>query len=354
MKTFAGNVESEKTRRAFRQEARLLEKLEHPCIIHLEEANIERRVLAKNIPYLVMTFAPNGSLRDHLEKRHYPFSFEEVLPILLRIGTALQYDHRRRVIHRDIKPENILFDQNKQALLADFGIAVVLESSSTKYGDQVGTASYMAPEQFRGKSHRQSDQYALACVAYEMLTGNPPFRVHSKEALMYQHLYTTPPSLHASTPTIPRHVDLAILKALEKDHHRRHKTIDAFLLALQTQPPVRKRPAAPPMEEDLFSPLLSPRHQRNQRWLGENRLFLPQDYEEGDFSLPIAPRLINPPRFPELHGDSPLRPLEEEEQRHQNIPRRAVRPILPRGPRPNRRKRVPFADDDLDDMPLFR
>lgn len=184
IKAFNGNVESEEECKAFLREAHLLEKLEHKCIIRLEDVGVQKSELMKNIPYLVMEFASNRSLRYALEKRRHPFSFKEALPILVRIGEALQYAHENNVLHRDVKPENSLFDKDGQALLADFGIAVVLFSSSTKHGNSAGTAPYMAPEQFRGDSHRHSDQYALACVAYEMLTGKPPFVRETRDALI--------------------------------------------------------------------------------------------------------------------------------------------------------------------------
>lgn len=324
IKSFNGNAESEEECQKFLQEAHLLERLEHKCIVRLEDVGVKKSNLLRNVPYLVMEFAPNGSLRDMLEKRRQPFRFEEALPILVRIGEALQYAHKKDVLHRDVKPENILFDKDGQALLADFGIAVVLSSSSTKHGNYSGTVTYMAPEQFRGDSHRHSDQYALACVAYEMLTGKPPFVRETKDAFMHAHLHDRPNSLQKTCPDIPPYIDQAILKALRKEHKHRYHDVKDFLHALQVSPaprspivpskvmedviweaPRAKRPVRD-QPDDLFSELpRTPRQRERQpqsRWSGSiprramRQLGQRNDVRAEEEILPINKKRI-PERF---------------------------------------------------------
>jgi serine/threonine protein kinase len=157
----------EKERDNFLREAQFLDKLEHPHILPIYDVGIE-----DNIPYLVAEYASKGSLRDRLKRQPLrPLPVEEALTILTQVGEALQYAHQQDpvVVHRDLKPENILFNAKGEALLADFGIAIVLDSVSLKHIDSSGSPPYMAPEQFEGNISKECDQYALGCIAYELL-----------------------------------------------------------------------------------------------------------------------------------------------------------------------------------------
>src|SRR5581483_2854735 len=189
IKLLQGLVVSEEDRQHFIQEARLLRKLKHPHILPI--LNV---ALQDNVPYIVMEYSTGGSLKDRLRGRKgQPLPQEEALTILKQVGDALHYAHQQHVVHRDLKPDNILFNANGDALLADFGIAAIL-SSRTKNMGRGGTPAYMAPEQFQGMVSPKSDQYALGCMAYELLTGRHPFDIHeaSLEALWYQHTKVTP------------------------------------------------------------------------------------------------------------------------------------------------------------------
>src|SRR5260370_32476628 len=129
-----------------------------------------------NTPFLVMDYAPNGTLRSHLPKGSR-FPPEVIQPYVMQVASALQYAHDEKLIHRDIKPENMLLGANDEVLLADFGIAVVAHSSRTQSMQGVaGTVAYMAPEQLRGMPLKARDQYALAAVIYQWLSGKSLFQ----------------------------------------------------------------------------------------------------------------------------------------------------------------------------------
>lgn len=211
----------------FRDEARTMISLEHPHIVRVHDFGIEGR-----FPFIVMSYAPNGSLRQrHPKGTHLPLP--TIVSYLIQLAAALQYAHDRRLIHRDIKPDNILVGRNNELLLSDFGLAVVAQS--TRYlntGDGSGTIGYMAPEQIQGKPRAASDQYALGIVVYEWLSGTRPFTGTAPEVGM-QHLLAQPPSLREKVPTISAEVEQIVLTALAKDPHQRFMSVQAFSHALE-------------------------------------------------------------------------------------------------------------------------
>jgi len=221
------HLSSQEERDRFFQEARLLELLKHPHILPIIDAGVH-----EGFPYLVVAYAPGGSLRDRLQHQSSPpLSVEEAIPVLSQIGQALHYAHQQHVIHRDIKPENILFNEKGDALLADFGIATVLTTASAKQTTILGTPSYMAPEQFRGIISSESDQYALGCIAYELLTLRKPFTAPDLVALMFKHVTEHPVPPKQLNPQLPVHVEQAILKAMEKERINRHADVSSFIKA---------------------------------------------------------------------------------------------------------------------------
>lgn len=223
---------SPKERENFMQEAQFLEMLKHPNILPIYDVGID-----EGFPYLVAEFAPQGSLRDHLQRQKTKvLPQQEVLTILTQVGQALQYVHEQNIVHRDLKPENILFNTKGQALLADFGIAVFLETTRTKYANVIGSPLYMAPEQFDGVVSRRSDQYALACIAYELLTGRPPFQADSAIALGMKHIHAQPPPLRQINANVPTHIERTILRALSKKREDRFPDVPSFIAALLSVP----------------------------------------------------------------------------------------------------------------------
>jgi serine/threonine protein kinase len=157
-----------------------------------------------------------------------------VVSYIKPVAAALQYAHDRRVIHRDVKPENMLLGDQQRLFLSDFGIATMAHSTaSMKQVDHSGTAHYMAPEQFEGHPRPASDQYALAIVVYEWLTGSRPFQGDSFMAIGMQHLVAPVPSLRAKNPALSEPVEQAVLTALTKDPKNRFVSIQAFATALE-------------------------------------------------------------------------------------------------------------------------
>ena len=212
---------------SFLNEARTLVNLIHPNIVRVLEFGVEG-----NTPFLVMDYAPNGSLRQ-CYPRGARLPLSRVTAYVRQAASAIQYAHDQRLIHRDIKPENMLLGRNKELLISDFGIAVFAHSSLSASTEQVvGTAAYMAPEQLQGKPRPASDQYALAIVAYEWLCGERPFHGTLTE-IAAQQMLSEPFPLREKTPDIPLAVEQVIMTALAKDPRQRYSTILDFAAALE-------------------------------------------------------------------------------------------------------------------------
>lgn len=227
----------------FLQEATILEKLQHSHILPLLDVGI-----IGNSPYQIIAYAAGGSLRQLLRRNQALLPWEMSLRLLVQLGQALHYAHMQQIIHRDLKPENILLSEKNEALLADFGIASVLSTASIKQTTVMGTPAYMAPEQFQGVVSAQSDQYALACIGYELLTGHTPFSAPDIISMGFLHNTKEPTAPSELNPHVPPHVEQAILKALAKKRHERYSDMAAFIMALCSSPafqmettlPVRK------------------------------------------------------------------------------------------------------------------
>ena len=214
------------TLKDFLNEARTV-RLKHPHIIQIVDFGI-----ADNTPFLVMDYAPNGTLRQrHPQGTRLPL--QSILPYVKQVASALQYAHDTRLIHRDVKPQNMLLGRNNEVLLSDFGIAVVAHTErSLTTQEMAGTVPYMAPEQIRGKPRPASDQYALGIAVYEWLCGARPFRGTQWE-IIDQQLSVPPPPLREKVPTIPSAVEQVVLTALNKDPLQRFASVQAFANALE-------------------------------------------------------------------------------------------------------------------------
>ena len=217
----------------FYREAEILASLSHPHILLIYDFGIDED---EGLPYLVMEYAPNGSLRDlHNSDPQHLLPMAQSLSIITQIGEALYYAHQKRIVHRDVKPENILFNAKGEVLLSDFSIA--LEQDVThieKEIDVMGTPPYMAPEQFDGHVSRRSDQYALGCISYELFTGRKPFQAHNTGILIQKHKYENPIPLRQLNPQIPIHIEQAVLKTLAKNLYHRYENVSQFINALQS------------------------------------------------------------------------------------------------------------------------
>src|SRR6266568_5341976 len=211
----------------FHTEAKTIARLVHPHIVRILDFGIEA-----SMPYLVMEYAPNGTMRHR-----YPKGTQVPLPLVVtyvkQIASALQYAHSHRLIHRDVKPENLLLGHDNGLLLGDFGAALLTRTSAMLSTQTIiGTISYMAPEQLTGKPTPASDQYALGIVAYEWLSGHCPFQGSLAEVHHLQ-LYAPPPSLRAQMPALSPAVEYVIMKALAKQHKQRFATVLTFAEALE-------------------------------------------------------------------------------------------------------------------------
>jgi len=211
----------------FRNEARTIFGLEHPNIVRVLDYGLNG-----NIPYIVMGYAANGSLR----KRH-PRGTRVQLPTVVeyvkQVAAALQYAHDERLVHRDVKPHNMLIGKRNEILLSDFGIVTISSSINPSHlQERTGTWVYMAPEQIQKQPVRASDQYALGITVYEWLCGKPPFEGDWYN-LYHQHLNVAPPPLRERAPDIPPAVESVVMRALAKDPKDRYPTVTDFANALE-------------------------------------------------------------------------------------------------------------------------
>jgi predicted ATPase/DNA-binding CsgD family transcriptional regulator len=211
----------------FLTEARTIARLRHPHIVQVLDFGVEDMT-----PFLVMDYAPGGNLRE-LHPKGTQLLLETILSYVKQIANALQYAHHEQVIHRDIKPENMLLGRSNEILLNDFGIAVLIQSiSSRKTQNNAGTIAYMAPEQIQAHPSAASDQYALGVVVYEWLSGECPFSGTWTE-IAAKHLLVPPPPLHEKVPIISLAVERVVLKALAKDPRERFRSVRDFAMSLE-------------------------------------------------------------------------------------------------------------------------
>jgi serine/threonine protein kinase len=214
----------------FLKEASTIASLEHPNIVRVLEFGIEG-----TIPFLVMDYAPHGTLRQ-LHPKGSKLLTATIVSYVTQIANALQYAHDARVIHLDVKPENMLLGRNYNMVLSDFGIALSAHSTNSSsvpgQRNRAGTTAYMAPEQLEGRPSRASDQYALGVVAYEWFCGSWPFN-GTNRGIAIQHLYTPPPSMQKKVPTIPAEIEQVVMRALAKSPQERFARVLDFAEALK-------------------------------------------------------------------------------------------------------------------------
>jgi serine/threonine-protein kinase len=215
----------------FLAEIRTTANLQHPHILPLFDSG-----QADSFLFYAMPLVEGESLRQRLA-REGQLSVADAIRIATEVAGALDYAHRRGVIHRDIKPENVLLHDG-QALVADFGIALALSNAGgsrmTETGLSLGTPHYMSPEQAMGDRTvtARSDVYALGAITYEMLLGEPPFTGHSAQAIVARVLTEEPRRLTPQRKTVPAHVEVAVLTALQKLPADRFATAGEFASAI--------------------------------------------------------------------------------------------------------------------------
>ena len=218
----------------FLAEIRTTANLQHPHILALfDSGRVGGAGSGTEIVFYVMPFVEGESLRDRIS-REKQLPVHEAVRIAREVADALEYAHRHTVIHRDVKPENILL-HGGHALVADFGIALAASRSDggarmTETGMSLGTPHYMSPEQAMGERDitARSDVYALGCVLYEMLTGEPPFTGPTPQAIVARVMTEEPRSLTLQRKSVPPEVDAAVVRALEKLPADRFPSAAAF------------------------------------------------------------------------------------------------------------------------------
>lgn len=272
----------------FRQEASMVARLEHPHIVRVLEFGVE-----ETIPYLVLNYAPNGTLRSRHPKG-IALPIPSIVTYIRQIADALQYAHNAKIVHRDIKPENMLIGKRDEVLLSDFGIALISQNSrSEDMKDLAGTAAYMAPEQIEGHPRAASDQYALAIVAYEWLCGFCPFQGTFTETAM-QHAVTPPPPLHEKMPGISPLLEQVVLTALAKDPTDRFASIQGFARAFEQASQTSASFQTPPRISTNISsgelPTVMATH---------TPVFLPSDAKSST-NPPVAPTVVSTPDYTPL------------------------------------------------------
>jgi eukaryotic-like serine/threonine-protein kinase len=215
----------------FLREIEISAQLHHPHILPLYDSGE-----AAGLLYYVMPYVEGESLRDRLA-REKQLPLDDALAIAREVADALSYAHSHGVVHRDIKPENILLESG-HAVVADFGIARAITVAGggtlTGTGVAIGTPAYMSPEQAAGSREvdGRSDLYALGCVLYEMLAGQPPFTGPTVESVVHQHLAAEPPSITSIRPAVPAAVAAALQRALAKTPADRFNPVALFAEAI--------------------------------------------------------------------------------------------------------------------------
>jgi hypothetical protein len=215
----------------FLSEIKTTANLQHPHILPLHDSGE-----ADGFLFYVMPYVEGETVRDRIS-REKQLPVADAVRITTEVASALDYAHRHGVIHRDIKPENILLHDGS-ALVADFGIALAASKAGgtrmTETGMSLGTPHYMSPEQAMGEREitARSDVYALGCVLYEMLTGDPPFTGSTAQAIVARVVTEHPRSLTSQRHTIPANIEAAVLTALEKLPADRFASAAEFAAAL--------------------------------------------------------------------------------------------------------------------------
>ncbi len=248
----------------FLAEIKTTANLQHPHILPLFDSGE-----ADGAVFHVMPFIEGESLRDRLD-REKQMGVKDAVAITQKVADALDYAHERGVVHRDIKPGNILLSERGEPLVADFGIALAVAQAGagriTETGLSLGTPHYMSPEQATGDRDvdPRSDVFALGCVLYEMLAGEPPFAAPTAQAVLVRILTTEAPSITSVRRTVPPNVAAALAQALEKLPADRFTSATELATALgdesftyQARPP-KTVPTPAPAPEPIALPTAAP------------------------------------------------------------------------------------------------
>jgi serine/threonine protein kinase len=211
----------------FDREVKMVAGLENPSIVPVYDVGDE-----DGQPYFVMRFMTGGSLSDRIAKGK--ISVQDTARIVEKIAQGLMYAHKKGIIHRDLKPDNILFDDNDDPFISDFGIAKLTESTGSLTGSGViGTPAYMSPEQAQGNEiDGRSDIYGLGVIVYQMLSGKQPYNADTPMGVVLKHITEPVPDILNMIPSLPPDVDKIIKSSMAKDKTIRYSTAVELAKAL--------------------------------------------------------------------------------------------------------------------------
>ncbi|HLY28223.1 MAG TPA: protein kinase [Aggregatilineales bacterium] len=231
-------VEQAGFKERFEREAKVVASLSHPNIVQVFDFDT---VTVNTVPvyYMVMAYIPGKSLKNlmddaHRQNERLPLS--QVSNVMRGVLSALDYAHKQGMVHRDVTPANILFNEQGQAVLTDFGIAKIVSGTRlTQSGMTVGTPMYMPPEQGTGDTaDSRSDIYSMGVILFEMLSGEAPYQGDSAVALILKHINDPIPSVRATNADLTPAMDSVVMRALAKDPADRYATAADFLADFET------------------------------------------------------------------------------------------------------------------------
>ncbi|HET7467551.1 MAG TPA: serine/threonine-protein kinase, partial [Candidatus Dormibacteraeota bacterium] len=228
----------------FRREAQSIGRMRHPNVLNVFDFGE-----FEGTPYMIVEFVEGGSLAGRIKQA--PMDRQTALRFLRGIGDALDYAHSLGIVHRDVKPANVLLGTKDTPILADFGLAKLLQSSSIKSmtGVTTGTPAYMAPEQVTGSQvGPAADRYSLAVMAFEMLTGSLPFDGENVMEVLYAQVHRDPPMPSSLNPQVGQQVDEVVLRGMAKNPKDRFDSCASFVDQLEAA-----LPAAP-----IATPVVAP------------------------------------------------------------------------------------------------
>jgi len=211
----------------FKREVKTVARLEHPAIVPVYDVGEE-----DGQPFFVMRYMTGGSLSDWIKRGK--FSLQDTARIVERLAGALTYAHAKGIVHRDLKPDNILFDNNGDPFISDFGVAKLEEAASTLTGSGVvGTPAYMSPEQAQSdKTDSRSDIYGLGVIIFQMLIGKQPYEADTPMGVIVKHITEPVPEILDYDSDLSPEVDAIIKKAMAKNKEDRYATAIELAKAL--------------------------------------------------------------------------------------------------------------------------
>lgn len=307
----------------FQREARIVATLRHPNIVQVYDFDFNEEL---GIYYMVMEYINGPTLKSML--KNDPLPYTEMAKIGAAIANALDYAHQRGMVHRDVKPANIMFIEEQEPVLTDFGIAKMITLSGlTASGAMVGTPAYMAPEVGMGKAGTaHSDLYSLGVVLYQIVTGHLPFTSETPMGMVMQHINDAPPPPSEYDPDISPALEQVILQALEKRPEARFERAADMsrLLRHAVGLDTLSERAAPLQRHRPPTPTTTPRPEGRARAGSEDRLIKTWPPASPDSATsPPTPAPETPTEYTEA---IPEQPVEEEQK--PSLVRRLVRSAL--------------------------